>query len=144
MQKNRALLLLHHCEHVEVTWSLPTLASFKRLQCRLATSEERRGATRHDTAELGLAWRKHRFIYCCVIAGTCFKVTVLAWRKYATIHCDDIFVWISLIFVVVILSSIQTAHWFNAVHSQVIVKVFVMGSHKPFCLEEKWKFLWIY
>jgi hypothetical protein len=33
--------------------------------------------------------RKHRFVYCCVIAGTCFDVTVLAWRKYATIYwCD--------------------------------------------------------
>jgi hypothetical protein len=43
------------------------------------------GATRHDTAELGSARRKHRFVYCCVIAGTCFEVIVLAWRKYATI-----------------------------------------------------------
>jgi hypothetical protein len=36
-------------------------------------------------AELGSARRKNHFVYCCVIAGTCFKVTVLAWRKYATI-----------------------------------------------------------
>jgi hypothetical protein len=31
------------------------------------------------------AQRKHHFVYCCVIAGTCFEVTVLAWSKYATI-----------------------------------------------------------
>jgi hypothetical protein len=37
-------------------------------------------------AELGLAWRKHRFVYCCVIVGTCFNVTVLAWHKYATLY----------------------------------------------------------
>jgi uncharacterized protein YqiB (DUF1249 family) len=29
--------------------------------------------------------RKHRFVYCYVIAGTCFDVTVLEWSKYATI-----------------------------------------------------------
>jgi hypothetical protein len=45
--------------------------------------QARRGATRHGTAELGSARRKHRFAYCCVIAGTCFDVTVLAWSKYA-------------------------------------------------------------
>jgi hypothetical protein len=49
-----------------------------------------RGATRHDTVALGTARhgaarRKHRFVYCCVIAGTCLEVTVLAWSKHATI-----------------------------------------------------------
>jgi hypothetical protein len=47
-----------------------------------------RGATQHYTAELGSARRKHRFVYCCVVAGTCFEVTVLAWRKYAII-CSE-------------------------------------------------------
>jgi hypothetical protein len=59
--------------------------------CCLATNEARRCTTWHGTAELGsarlgTARRKHHFVYCCVIAGTCFDVTVLAWRKYATIH----------------------------------------------------------
>jgi hypothetical protein len=45
----------------------------------------RRCATRHGTAEFGSAQRKHRFVYCCVIAGTCFDVPILTWRKYATI-----------------------------------------------------------
>jgi hypothetical protein len=31
------------------------------------------------------ARRKYRFVYCCVIVGTCFDVTVLARRKYATL-----------------------------------------------------------
>jgi hypothetical protein len=56
--------------------------------CCLATDEARRCATRHGTADLGssrLARRKHRFVYCLVIVGACFDVTVLAWRKYATI-----------------------------------------------------------
>jgi hypothetical protein len=38
-----------------------------------------------DLSRLGSARRKHRFVYCCVIVGACFDVTVLAWRKYATI-----------------------------------------------------------
>jgi hypothetical protein len=46
----------------------------------------RRVATRHDTAELCSARRKHRFVYCCVIAGTCFNVTILPWRTYFTIY----------------------------------------------------------
>jgi hypothetical protein len=29
--------------------------------------------------------RKHCFVYCCIVAGTCFEVTVLAWRKYTTL-----------------------------------------------------------
>jgi hypothetical protein len=53
--------------------------------CCLGTSEARRDAARHGTAELGSARRKHHFVYCCVIAGTCYEVTVLACSKYATI-----------------------------------------------------------
>jgi hypothetical protein len=37
------------------------------------------------TARLGSARKKHRFVNCCVIAGTCFGAAVLAWRKYATL-----------------------------------------------------------
>jgi hypothetical protein len=59
--------------------------------CCLATNEARRCATRRGLVRLGLARRKHRFIYCCVIAGMCFDVTVLAWRKYATIFLHGIF-----------------------------------------------------
>jgi hypothetical protein len=59
----------------------------------LATSEgsegrrgaARLGSARHGTAELGSARRKHLFVYCCIIVGTCFKVTVLACSKYATV-----------------------------------------------------------
>jgi hypothetical protein len=51
----------------------------------LATSEARQGEVRLGTAELGSAQRKHHFIYCCVITGMCFEVTVLAWSKYATL-----------------------------------------------------------
>jgi hypothetical protein len=40
---------------------------------------------RLGSARLPLARRKHRFVYCCVIVGACFDVTVLAWRKYATV-----------------------------------------------------------
>jgi hypothetical protein len=36
-------------------------------------------------ADLGSARRKHLFIYCCIIAGMCFDVTVLAQLKYATL-----------------------------------------------------------
>jgi hypothetical protein len=46
----------------------------------------RRCATRHGTADLGSAQRKHRFVYSCLIVGACFDVTVLAWRKYVTLH----------------------------------------------------------
>jgi hypothetical protein len=45
----------------------------------------RRGDARLITARLGSALRKHRFVYCWVIVGTCFDVTVFAWRKYVTI-----------------------------------------------------------
>jgi hypothetical protein len=39
---------------------------------------------------LGSARRKHRFVYCCVIARAFFDVTVLAWRKYATVFLVNI------------------------------------------------------
>jgi hypothetical protein len=58
----------------------PLLRHRSVYSCCLATNEARPGATR-----LGSAWRKHRFVYFCLIVGACFDVTVLAWRKYATI-----------------------------------------------------------
>jgi hypothetical protein len=36
-------------------------------------------------AEIVSGGRKHHFVHCCMIAGTCFEVTVLAWPKYATV-----------------------------------------------------------
>jgi hypothetical protein len=42
-------------------------------------------AMRCDAMRLVTARRKHRFAYCCVMAGTYFEVTALALRKYATI-----------------------------------------------------------
>jgi hypothetical protein len=58
----------------------PLLRHASVYSCCLATNEARRCATRHGTSR-----RKHRFVYCCVISGACFDVTVLAWRKYATL-----------------------------------------------------------
>jgi hypothetical protein len=60
--------------------------------CCLATKEARqceamRQSSRHGRARIGSARRKHRFVYCCVIAGTCFHVAILAWRIYITILC---------------------------------------------------------
>jgi hypothetical protein len=43
---------------------------------RTRRGDAKRCATRHGSAR-----RKHRFIYCCVIAGACFDVTVLTRRK---------------------------------------------------------------
>jgi hypothetical protein len=45
----------------------------------------------HGSALLGMAWRKHRFVYYCVIAGVCFDVIVLVWRKYAIILSSHIY-----------------------------------------------------
>jgi hypothetical protein len=53
--------------------------------CCLATNDARRCEAMSDSSRLDSARRKHRFVYCCVNAGACFDVTVLAWRKYATI-----------------------------------------------------------
>jgi hypothetical protein len=55
----------------------------------VAWQQTRAGDERLVMARLGSARRKHRLVYCCVIAGTCFEVTVLAWRKYATIIYND-------------------------------------------------------
>jgi hypothetical protein len=43
------------------------------------------GSVLLGSALLGTGRRKHGFVFCCVIAGALFDVTVLAWRKYATI-----------------------------------------------------------
>jgi hypothetical protein len=63
--------------------------------CCLATT--RRGdATRWATclrlgsALLGMARRKHRFVYYCVIRGACFDVTILTWHKCATIFSSNL------------------------------------------------------
>jgi hypothetical protein len=56
-----------------------------RLDERLVHGSARLGSLRLASALLGTARRKHRFVYCCVIAGACSDVTVLAWRKYATL-----------------------------------------------------------
>jgi hypothetical protein len=81
-RENRALLLLRHCWRGHVT---------PPHSCVMGTSEARPcdascDPSRHDRPRLGTVRRKHRFVYCCVIAGTCFEVTALAWRKYATIY----------------------------------------------------------
>jgi hypothetical protein len=72
-------------------WHHPSVYSY----C-LATNEARLCDTMSDSSRLGSALlnsallrsaqRKHRFVYCCIIVGACFDVTVLAWRKYATIY----------------------------------------------------------
>jgi hypothetical protein len=45
----------------------------------------RRGEAPLGKAELSSTRRKHRVVYSCVIARTCFEVTVLTWSKYATL-----------------------------------------------------------
>jgi hypothetical protein len=55
---------------------------------QMRRGEAMRDSSRHGRAQLDSAQRKHRFVYCCVIAGTCFDVTVIAWRKYATLHIN--------------------------------------------------------
>jgi hypothetical protein len=65
-----------------VTWPFPTFASSKCLQL---LPGNKRGEAMLDSSRLRSARTKHRFVYCCVILGACFDVTVLAWRKYATI-----------------------------------------------------------
>jgi hypothetical protein len=72
-----------------LTWSRdpsPLLLYPSVYSCCLATNEVRRFVTSWlGSARLFSARRKHRFVYCCIIAGACLDVTVLAWRKYATI-----------------------------------------------------------
>jgi hypothetical protein len=82
--RDPSLLLLHPSVH----------------SCCLATKKARRGEAmrRYEglvhssvlfgSARLSSARRKHRFVYCCIIAGVCFDVTILAWRIYATICCN--------------------------------------------------------
>jgi hypothetical protein len=87
------LQLLRHCWRGHV---IPPHSCV--IQVFIATNEARRCdatrcATRHGSARLGSAQRKHRFVYCCVIAGTCFDVTVLAWRKYATLYTPIYIIW---------------------------------------------------
>jgi hypothetical protein len=84
----RVTLLLTRSRDLSPLLRYPNVYSF----C-LATNETRwceamlSNATRCATS-YGSARRKHRFIYCCVIAGTCFEATALAWTKYATIFKD--------------------------------------------------------
>jgi hypothetical protein len=77
------LQLLRHCWNAWRHWwrGHVTLPHSCVIQVFIAVAwqQTRRGeATRHGTADLRSARRKHRFVYCCVIAGTCFEVTVLA------------------------------------------------------------------
>jgi hypothetical protein len=53
--------------------------------CCLARNEARWCDAMSHSSWLESARREHRFVYCCVIAGARFDVTVLAWCKYATI-----------------------------------------------------------
>jgi hypothetical protein len=87
MRKNRALLLSCHCGTCR-GHMIPPHSCVIQVFIMLPSNERGeagQGATWHDTAELDSAQRKHRFVYCCVIAGTCFEVSFLAWRKYATL-----------------------------------------------------------
>jgi hypothetical protein len=82
------LQLLRHCWRGHVT--LP-LSCVIQVFIAVAWQQTRQGdarwcVTHHSTADLGSVQRKHRFVYCCIIMGACFDVTVLAWRKYATIY----------------------------------------------------------
>jgi hypothetical protein len=85
-----------HCWRCHVT---PPHSCVIQVFVAVAWQQTRRGdarrcATRHGTANLGSARQtssRHgedtASSNCCVIAGTCFDVTVLTWRKYATILC---------------------------------------------------------
>jgi hypothetical protein len=59
----------------------------KQVFTAVAWQQTRRSDATRWATRLGSARWKHRFVYCCVIAGACFDVTVLAWRKYATVSC---------------------------------------------------------
>jgi hypothetical protein len=69
--------------NTEVKWLFLTLAPSKRLQLLHSNKRgvARRGEASRGWTELDLAQRKHRFFYCCVIAGTYFENTFLAWSK---------------------------------------------------------------
>jgi hypothetical protein len=58
-----------HCWRGHVT---PLHSCFIQVIIVVAWQQTRRGDARLVTAR-----REHRFVYCCVIAGTCFEVTVL-------------------------------------------------------------------
>jgi hypothetical protein len=69
-----------------VSWPLSTPAQPKRLHLAPSNRNMFTSALRSNVrGAIGTARRKHRFVYCCVISGSCFEVTVLAWSKYATI-----------------------------------------------------------
>jgi hypothetical protein len=70
----------------DVTWPFPFLRHPSVYSCCLATNEARQCDVISGSTRPCSAWRKHNFVYCCVIVGACFDVTVLAWRKYATIY----------------------------------------------------------
>jgi hypothetical protein len=88
------LLLLRHCwnawshcwyGHVTSPHSCVIQVFIAVAWQQVRQGDARRGATRHGTAEVGSARRKHPFVYCCVIAGTCFDVTDFTWHKSAKI-----------------------------------------------------------
>jgi hypothetical protein len=87
MQKNRPLILLCHCGTRRSRDPSPLLRYPSVYSCCLATNEARWcDSSRHSRPGLSSARRRHRFVYCCTIMGTCFDVTVLSWRKYATMY----------------------------------------------------------
>jgi hypothetical protein len=81
------LQLLHHCWNAwRYCWcGHVTLPHSCIIQVFIAVAGNKRGDVMSYSSRLGSAQRKHCFVYCCVIVGACFDVTVLAWRKYATI-----------------------------------------------------------
>jgi hypothetical protein len=90
MRENAAIvvsLLMRSCD------PSPLLPHPSIYSCCLATDEARRGGANDErlvtsqlvSARFESSRRKHCFIYCYIIAGACFDVTVLSWRKYATI-----------------------------------------------------------
>jgi hypothetical protein len=88
------LQLLRHCWHAwRHCWLghvTPPHSCVIQVFIAVAWQQTRWGDARLVTTRQSSARRKHRFIHCCVIAGTCFDVTVLAWRKYTTIQCENI------------------------------------------------------
>jgi hypothetical protein len=78
-------------ENASVVASLLTLSHSFVIQVFIAVAWQQtwRGDARIVTALLGSARRKHSFVYCCVIAGACFDVTVLAWSSLNTPQYHD-------------------------------------------------------
>jgi hypothetical protein len=92
-RENRALLLLRHCGnawsqfgtrggHVTHPHSCVIQVFIAVAWQQARGGDARRSATRHSTAVFGSVRRKYHFVYCCIVAGTCFGVAVLAWRKH--------------------------------------------------------------